>query len=104
VEHPVKQGTAPRASSAPPSGASLLDGIDFGSLHAEQRPEHRAAARRIDRSIVMSKKSRYTILAGAIIIIVGVVIYTATRGGGAQREQGLVGPKGPPPAKHAAPR
>lgn len=94
----MKQGTAPRASSPSPSGASLLDGIDFGSPHAAQSPGHSAAARRVERSIVMSKKSRYAILAGAIIIIVGVVIYAATRGGGGQREQGLVGPKGPPPA------
>lgn len=92
----MKQGTAPRARCAPPSGTSPLDGFEFGPARAVHGAKYRAAACRVQGSIIMSRKSRYAILASAIVIIVCGVIYAATRGGG-QREQGLVGPKGPPP-------
>jgi hypothetical protein len=45
----------------------------------------------------MSKSRRYAVLIGAIVVIVGVVVYVATRDSTPPREQGLIGPSGPPP-------
>lgn len=47
----------------------------------------------------MSSKVRYALLIGVVTLIVGGVVYLATRDTTPAREQGLVGPKGPPPPK-----
>ncbi len=100
----TQQRELPVRSSSVPSGPSLLEGIEFAPAGGPSRAVRRVAGHRIDRSIAMSKRSRYAILIGAVVAIVGVVVYLATRDSSPPREQGLVGPKGPPPTKNSAPR
>jgi len=45
----------------------------------------------------VSKRIRLTILSAVVLVVVGGVAFFATRDSTASREQGLVGPKGPPP-------
>jgi hypothetical protein len=52
----------------------------------------------------MSKSRRYAALIGAVVAIVGVVVFIATRDSTPPREQGLIGPSGPPPTKASLPR
>lgn len=94
----------PAHTSSLPSGPLLLEGIEFLPAGGPSWAVRRPAGHPFNWSIGMNKNVRIAALVAAAVLIVGVVVYIATRGGTPPREQGLVGPKGPPPAKTAAPR
>lgn len=54
--------------------------------------------------IPTNNRRRYAVLTLAVVVIVGGVAFLAARDSAPARQQGLVGPKGPPPPQTPAPR
>ncbi len=83
-----------RSPAPSPQVAATLDQQGIVNLPAASR---KRVLPLFKRNPIVSKRIRLTILSAVVLVVVGGVAFFATRDSTASREQGLVGPKGPPP-------